>query len=268
MKTPNGLTRSPKKRAAIRTLLYSSRPTNGGRELADDLNIRKGLADGPKFVGNLINWGSTELPPRFSQARVFNKPSVIRQTSNKLSFFKLLEGKDITPPFYTSKAEAEKVFKKSTRIVCRTILNGSSGDGIIVAHSPDELVRAPLYTLYIPKDSEWRIHVFKMKKGLSVIDIQKKARRQDVSDEEVNWEVRNLDGGFIYKRNDIEAPQCVLDVATKCMSYFDLDFGAVDVIYNKKSNKAYALEINSAPGLEGTTVLNYATAFKEMINDI
>ena len=49
------------------------------------------------------------------------------------------------------------------------------------------------------------------------------------------------------------------------MESIGLDFGAVDVIYNGHSNRAYVLEINTAPGLTGTTLDNYAAALRNLI---
>jgi D-alanine-D-alanine ligase-like ATP-grasp enzyme len=46
-----------------------------------------------------------------------------------------------------------------------------------------------------------------------------------------------------------------------------LDFGAVDIIYNAKRNECYVLEVNTAPGLEGTTVEKYATKFASELKD-
>ena len=34
----------------------------------------------------------------------------------------------------------------------------------------------------------------------------------------------------------------------------------VDIIYNAKEDKCYCLEVNTAPGIEGTTCVSYATA--------
>ena len=73
-----------------------------------------------------------------------------------------------------------------------------------------------------------------------------------------NWQVRNHANGFIYGRIGIAPPSCVLEVAMETFRKFDLDFGAVDVIYTENINRAYALEINTAPGLEGQTVISYA----------
>jgi D-alanine-D-alanine ligase-like ATP-grasp enzyme len=44
-----------------------------------------------------------------------------------------------------------------------------------------------------------------------------------------------------------------------------LDFGAVDVIYNRAQDKAYVLEVNTAPGLEGSTLDNYVEAIQKVL---
>ena len=45
-----------------------------------------------------------------------------------------------------------------------------------------------------------------------------------------------------------------------------LDFGAIDMayVYNEHSgeHEAYVIEVNSAPGLEGTTLHNYVSYFQ------
>ena len=49
------------------------------------------------------------------------------------------------------------------------------------------------------------------------------------------------------------------------MMAIDLQFGAVDIIWNEKENKCYVLEINTAPGLVGTTLTKYTEAFTKEI---
>jgi glutathione synthase/RimK-type ligase-like ATP-grasp enzyme len=247
-------------------LIYSARPSNGARELAHALGIKQGgRRITRRYNGTVINWGCIDLPKRFIDASIINEPVSIAEVSNKLVFFKKMKDTKLCPKFTEDRNEAQGMVEKERRVVARTVLNGSSGVGIRVADLSRPLVNAPLYVEYIPKDSEWRVHVFRMDKGPVVVDCQKKARSTDVPDSEVNWEIRNLEGGFIYKRHDIDPPTCVFEVATKCMENLSLDFGAVDIIYNEKRNRAYVLEVNSAPGLEGTTVVKYKDAFKEML---
>jgi D-alanine-D-alanine ligase-like ATP-grasp enzyme len=44
-----------------------------------------------------------------------------------------------------------------------------------------------------------------------------------------------------------------------------LDFGAVDVIWNEKEDKYYVLEVNTACGLEGTTLDKYVEQFRRYV---
>jgi D-alanine-D-alanine ligase-like ATP-grasp enzyme len=44
----------------------------------------------------------------------------------------------------------------------------------------------------------------------------------------------------------------------------ELDFGAADVIYNAQQDRAYSLEVNSAPGIMGTTLVNYTNALRSL----
>ena len=57
----------------------------------------------------------------------------------------------------------------------------------------------------------------------------------------------------------------VKEQALKAIQALGLDFGAVDVGYNTRENKAYVYEVNSAPGLQGTTLTAYTNAFKELL---
>jgi glutathione synthase/RimK-type ligase-like ATP-grasp enzyme len=194
---------------------------------------------------------------------MFNEPETIRNVSNKLNFFNRMaeDNADIIPPFWTNK---EDIPDEDFPIVCRTVLAGHSGEGIVIADTRDELVDCSLYVKYVKKQDEYRIHVGGNNDGTkSIISQQRKARRQD--QEEVNWRVRNHANGFNFVRGDCNPPDAVTDVACKALGASGLDFGAVDVIWNERQQRAYVLEINSAPGLEGTTVTDYVTYFQSQL---
>ena len=123
------------------------------------------------------------------------------------------------------------------------------------------LPKAPMYTMYIPKTTEYRIHVL----GDKVIDVQEKKRNTEIPDDEVNWQIRNNCNGFIFARSDVVAPKCVSDNAVRAVSALGLDFGAVDIGYNAKRDKCRVYEVNTAPGLEGSTLDSYYRAFVETL---
>jgi D-alanine-D-alanine ligase-like ATP-grasp enzyme len=66
----------------------------------------------------------------------------------------------------------------------------------------------------------------------------------------------------VFCREDIEEPADLRDVALQAVKALDLHFGAVDIIWNKKDNKCYVLEVNTAPGVEGTSTEIYADSIK------
>lgn len=208
-----------------------------------------------------INWGRS-IPHEAMEKSSLNTYESIANSSCKLKFFETMSQSNLTPRYAKSHADALDLLKQCKTIVCRTVLNGHSGAGIVIASSPEEIVDAPLYVEYIPKKEEYRVHVFKGQ----VIHSSRKARKKDVPDEEVNWQVRNHKNGFIFQHENFELPEECVVKAKEAVELCGLDFGAVDIIWNDKQQKAYVLEINTAPGLEGKTLEAYANAFKECLN--
>jgi len=146
------------------------------------------------------------------------------------------------------------------------VLSGHSGEGIVVAESPGELAPFRDGTLFVKeclKRDEFRVHLV----GATPFLVQKKARNTTVPDELVNWKVRNHANGFIYARENVSLPNgdC-LEQCVKAMSACGLDFGAVDVLYNERQQQSFVLEINSAPGMEGHTAIDYANAIGGHLN--
>lgn len=250
--------------------------TAGGKELITALKgkrIKLGSRKKPwKWNKNkvVINWGSRSLEglSQEAQNRALNPPGAVIRAVDKLRFFSGLRGtptQEYVPHSTETKAQAQTWIDSGYTVVARTILNGHSGAGIIICapKGKNELPEAPLYTKYIPKDQEFRIHILKAPNG--VFDNfynQRKVKREDFEGKH-NRFVRCFDNGYTYQHNDIDIPPTVISTAITVFSQTGLDFGAVDVIYVKKDNKAYVLEINTAPGLTGLSVERYAEVFKK-----
>lgn len=214
----------------------------------------------------VINWGCSYIDRLFywkdDVVNVLNYPEDIANASCKLATLSILKDKGVvTPDWSESREEASKWLAEGVAVVCRTKLNGHSGDGIVIASKQEEIVDAPLYTKYVMKKHEYRIHVFNGK----VIFQQRKARKKEVADDKINWKVRNLAGGFIYANQDVNADDACKQLAIDAVAALELHFGAVDIIWNEKQNKYYVLEINTAPGLTGSTLDAYVEAFREVI---
>lgn len=143
-------------------------------------------------------------------------------------------------------------------VMCRTLLRASEGRGIVVAESVDQLVPAPLYTRYVKKKAEFRVHVL----NGEVIDVQQKRKRRGF-DGERETKVRNLANGYVFCRDGIVEPAGLRDLAVSATRAVGYNLGAVDIAYNERNNRLVVLEVNANPGMQGTTLEKYATKIVE-----
>ena len=155
------------------------------------------------------------------------------------------------PEFTTTRSTAEAWADEGYTVFCRTLTRANSGRGIRIAENADQVVDAPLYTKYIKKKKEFRVHVFQNE----VLDVQEKRLSSDAVS--TGFLIRNRANGFVFCREDVVEPTSLRATAVNAVAALGLDFGAVDVIWNEKQDKCYALEVNTAPGLEGTTLDKY-----------
>ena len=216
-----------------------------------------------KLPSNLtvINWGCSEYPNRELNSAVFlNKPESVYKASNKLSTLISLRDSGIVPDFTENASEA-RIMAQRGIVIARTLLRANSGRGIqIIPKGSEDIPEAPLYVKYIKKKKEFRVHVFKGE----ILFVQEKKRRNDIPDEEVNWQIRNHSNGFIFAHNDVEIGDEGLNNAIIACNTLGLDFGAVDVIWNERENKYYVLEVNTAPGITGETLRIYSEKFTNL----
>jgi len=182
---------------------------------------------------------------------------------NKLEqFTKFKETDGLNIPQFTTEYSAALQLAEKWSIIVRSSLTGHSGVGITFCEEGMEIPQGKLYVQYIKKQHEYRVHVFNGK----VIDIQQKRKKKDVPNEEINYKIRNHHTGWVYCRENLHIPPDLEQQAIKAVQALGYLFGAVDIIWNKKQNKCYVLEVNSAPGLEGETIVKYANAIKELAN--
>lgn len=206
-----------------------------------------------------INWGLSNYEPGGGR-KTINNLAALRVASNKLSTFNALKDKDgiRIPEFTTSRDVAAQWIDSKDTVVARGTLTGHSGAGITLAGTKDAIPNAPLYVKYVKKQKEFRVHVV----FGEVIDVQEKRKRSDLPDGfEVSFQVRNHHTGWVYCREDIIEPEGLRAMAVAAVAALGLDFGGVDLIWNEKRNEVYCLEVNTACGLEGSTVGKYAQAF-------
>lgn len=204
----------------------------------------------------IVNWGSSN-PPHFRwMEQDLNKPHAIALASNKLETFREFRSHSFTnvPDWTTNPEEAQHWLDLGLKTYCRKLLSSHSGNGIIICNDGDKLVSAPLYTLHTKHKDEYRVHVFKGE----VLDVQKKKKRNGFVGSSTG--IRNYSSGWVYARNDIANPDMLCSIAIQAVNLLGLDFGAVDIGHRLIDNKFFVFEVNTAPGLEGTTLDKYSKA--------
>ena len=208
----------------------------------------------------VILWGKPPTPYRWARENnVVNRYYAVCDALNKLRTFHILSQKGVSIPEYTVDIDEAKKMAETGPVVCRKTLTGSEGEGIVIAETPDQVVPAGLYTKYIKKRYEFRVHVGRTSSTtFTTIDLTRKALKNGHQPHKV----RNTANGYVFVRNGVVAPDQVIQEAYKAIDALDLDFGAVDVIWNEHHQRAYVLEVNTAPGIEGTTVNKYAEYFR------
>lgn len=233
-----------------------SNASQSARLLAEALGIRRlrhrNSTARPRVV---INWGRG-----IEHVRVLNKPEAVGAAINKLVAFQKMEQQGVSIPAFTTDIRKAETWLEEGKVVCRRTITGHEGDGISI-HSQEPLPQVPLYVKYIPKKKEFRVHVCNGK----VFDIQQKVLRAGTPNP--SFAVRNTANGFVFQRNGIVVPDSVKQEAVKAVEALLLDFGAVDVIWNESRDKSYVLEVNTAPGLEGSSIQNYARVIRELIQE-
>jgi hypothetical protein len=175
---------------------------------------------------------------------------------NKLRCFEILKAQGVDHVEFTAHKD---VAQEWAIVYARTKLCGSGGDGIGIFVYGDVLPNASLYTKGIRTLREYRVHVM----CGEVIDYTKKLRRKDQEYQIPELLVRNHKSGWVFARQDITRLERVEKVAISAVGALNLDFGAVDIVIDEEG-VARVLEVNTAMGLVGTTLENYANKIKEL----
>jgi glutathione synthase/RimK-type ligase-like ATP-grasp enzyme len=210
----------------------------------------------------IINWGNTQR--RFPNAIYINSPEAVAHACDKEASLRIFTQVGVPcPDFTTDKARATEWRGAGLVVVARTLLRANSGRGIILCGGEHggPLPYAPLYTKYVKKAEEYRVHVV----AGQVIDVAQKRKRRVVDNDEVNYQVRNACNGWVFCRDGVEPPDPVLDAGRAAVTALGLEFGAVDIGWNVRNEAACVYEVNTAPGVEGSTLDRYKAAFLELV---
>lgn len=235
----------------------------GGLKVYHDRNYK------PRNNHLIVNWGSSILPNWYDLVykrgvTMLNNPIAVAKATNKLITLNYLKFNQISHIEYTDDiGEANDWLECGVDVVERHTISGTKGQGIRIVKSEGEegLQLCPLYTKMISNAREYRVHVFKN----GVIDIQQKKRRnQEGEEDRISGGIKNLTNGWVFCRENItEYPEKMLSESIKAVSVLGLDFGAVDILV--KGGEVYILEVNTAIGMEGTTLLKYCNEIKKLL---
>lgn len=146
-------------------------------------------------------------------------------------------------------------------VLCRILLRGQEGHGIVIADKADDLVDAPVYVEYRDKTLEYRINLFRGK----VVNVREKRRKNGFDGGEPR--IRNVENGYVYCLPRGRTPPDVLTTAIQASRVTDSDIVGVDVAYNANTDEHFIIEVNSAPSLEGVTVEDYMAAIINEFKD-
>lgn len=253
--------------------------SESAKDLAGLLDISRVKPDGnyvPKQGQVVLNWGSSKVPAWAQRAgargvKILNGLEKVNTAGNKLSALNALSRAGITVPEFTTDFNvARRWVNTGGTVVERHNLRGNSGEGIRIVNLDDDdmpstIQTAPLYTKFIPKTAEFRVHVFR---GEVIDYIEKKKVAKERRPENFNKYVSSVHQGWVFARTDVRDIPEVRQIAIRSVSALGLDFGAVDIIYYE--GRPYVLEVNTAPGLSGTTLIRYANALRRYmgVNDL
>lgn len=229
--------------------------------LAGSLSVRKsrGVKIFRPFT-KVVNWGKGDIKVRGRNLSILNKPEAIRAASDKVTSLRVMRAAGVaTIDFTSDRSVVWGWLDDGATVYGRRLTRAHSGRGIEILTDGMSVPSLPLYTKGITKAHEFRVHV--MLGG--VIDFSKKRRRDGG---EANPLIKNLDNGWVFCRTGVVLPDCVRDQATKAVRALGLDFGAVDVLYKERENQAFVLEVNTAPGLEGTTLERYSARIRQWLS--
>lgn len=201
----------------------------------------------------ILAWGPTNPCIHVDQGQEAAK----KLASNKLFSFRKFAEHNVSVPEWTQDKEVARSWNKT--IVCRTLLCSHSGRGIVLVEPDQEIPHAKLYVQYKKKKHEYRVHVFQQE----VIDIAQKKRK--VGHENCDNQIRNHSNGWIFARDEINPPNGIGILALSACNALGLHSGAVDIIWNEHEDKCYVLEVNTAPGIEGTTCKKYTNKIIESL---
>lgn len=178
------------------------------------------------------------------------------QSVNKIEqYFWFLDNEIPALEFTTWDEVALEWLNDGNVVFGRKYLNASCGKGIVVMETPADMQMCPVYTKYKKKKREFRVHVFKDQ----VVAVTEKKRRKEFNGVR-DTKIRNLANGYVFTQTVVDEPEGLRDLALRAARVSSSDFRGVDVGYNQLKDELFVIEVNSAPGIQGSNINKYLEA--------
>lgn len=242
--------------------IYPYGASNAAIALAEALDGRVILRRNSRYRRQLrdlvINWGASS---GFDNGPIINHPRAVKVATSKTATFERLAAAGVQVPAHTSDPNVARAWVAEGRVLGRDLDNGSQGRGIHVYEKGAALGPHRFYVKYVRKQREFRIHVMRGE----VIFKQEKLKKNGVED--ADKYVRSHHRGWCFAFHHLEekpVPEVVLRAGVDAVRALGLDFGAVDIAWNERSG-ATVLEVNTAPGIEESSLVAYADAFQRLL---
>ena len=183
------------------------------------------------------------------------------QSVDKITQYKFFQENEIPALEFTENMDvAHQWLEEGATVFARKLLNSSCGKGIVIHEPPLEgqsgtLVDAAVYTKYKKKKREFRVHVYKD----TVVAVVEKKRKKEF-DGERETKIRNLANGYVFCQSVTNEPEGLRDLALRASKVSKSHFRGVDIGYNEKKDELFVIEVNSAPGIQGSNIGKYVNA--------
>lgn len=236
-------------------LVYNRRGAPTGRVIAEALGQDHGR--NPDGLGEiLIRWGNSQNPEMEDQYdRVINNSEAISNATNKLLSLEMMSNAGLNVPAWSEDPE-ELLENYGYPILGRKLRHARGNDIQLILQRRDMRRSRDFYTVYIPTNREYRVHVV----GDKVVRVQ--AKYLDFPEQKKAW-IRNYESGYRFRNPRLRMHSRRLQEAISAVSALSLDFGAVDLIIGD-DNETYILEVNTAPSCSPLTGAAYANGIANL----
>jgi len=215
--------------------------TNSARLLAGKLTVEGGkrieVLSSPQREPPLVRWGCSH--GEYSNDTRYNSRKAIRTCGNKTAFSNFLSMTDI------SYVEMNSGNPERFPIVVRTVLNGNSGDGIVICKNMNEFLpyRKYQWSYFYNFDYELGVHIL----GGRIEKLFKKVWNRDTP--EPDYPIRNMDKGYGFRRVNPISFKKLHPYVQSIYDEFGIEFCRADIGWDI-SNRCYrVIEVNTAPSL-------------------